>query len=191
MSIFSAIFHLIQSLFDSTKSAFDKLPANTQSELKDGSAILNIINVTSNEAPATVIATIQNAYPNLDPDLLYTGLAKVASGFKLNVPATLTELIPVLQGYLKSLDNGVWPSIIKAAAEIFTLVLSPATPVEIIATFAQWVYTNFVRSSTVTVVQAPTPTVTSALSTPTPSPASTPVAQSSSVDLSTPPKVVA
>ncbi|HXD92774.1 MAG TPA: hypothetical protein VNX01_06135, partial [Bacteroidia bacterium] len=146
MSIFSAILHFFEDLFSAMHRAWDKLPANIQSGLLNGSGILNIINQWTGQDPALTIATIQANYPNEDLTAIYNGLAQIAKVWGLNVPATLPDLVVVIQDYLKKAEATMWPAIISGAAGILAQFLAgSATPFEIISTLLQWVYTTFVK----------------------------------------------
>lgn len=155
MSIFSFIGHLFATLFGATKTAWEKAPQAVKDAMLNGQGILNIINHATGVKPSDVITTIQAAYPGVPLDLLYSGLSKVAQGYNLTVPASLPDLITVIQTHLKSLDEGIWPAIIQGAANVLSLVFAPeSTPFEVIATLAQWAFTNLVRHNDVVIVTA-------------------------------------
>lgn len=146
MSIFSAIGHFFSDLFSAASRAWHKLPASVQSGLLNGSGILNIMNQFIGQDPKLTIATIQANYPNQDLTAIYTGLAAVAKSFNLDVPATLSDLIVVIQSHLKTVEATVWPAVMSGAAGILATILSGAgTPFEIISSLLQFVYTTFVK----------------------------------------------
>lgn len=164
MSIFSFIGHLFTSLFNSSKSAWEKLSPQIQSAMLHGSGILNIINQNYNAVPADVIATIQAAFPDLELISIHAGLQQVAKG--LNVAeglnsSDLPTLITGLQNYFKAQEGETWSAILSGAANLLSLALSPTgTPFEIIATLGQFVYSNFIKHKVVVMVSAPVPTTT-------------------------------
>jgi hypothetical protein len=159
MSIWSFLAHLFNSLFNATRDAWNKLPKNIQDGLLNGSGILNIINQYADQDPKLVIATIQANYPNENLDLIYTGLVAVAKSFNLipgAVPATLEEVVALIQAHLKSVEATVWPAIIQAAAGVLATILSGSgTPFEIISTLLQFVYTNFVKPKEIVLASVP------------------------------------
>ncbi|MCW3111347.1 MAG: hypothetical protein JWQ09_5853 [Segetibacter sp.] len=159
MSIFSIIGHFFSDLFNAAQKAWDKLPAPTQTAMLHGSGVFNIINAGINESPQVVVATIEKDFPDLNLTDAYTGLIKVAQGFNLiktTAPATLEDLISLIQNYLKGLDSGIWPAVINAAANVLTLSLTGGTPFEIIASLGQFVYSNFIKPNAVVLAEVAT-----------------------------------
>lgn len=162
-SIWSFLAHLFNSLFSATKDAWNKLPPTVQTGILNGSGVFNIISQYIGQDPKLTIATIQANYPVEDLNALYTGLATVAKTYGLTVPATLEDLIVVIQTYLKSLDNNEWARILSGAAQILGDVFTGGgTPFEVIVTVIQWVFTNIVKPKPV--VLASVPVVNTALS---------------------------
>lgn len=156
MSIFSFLGHLFSDLFSATQRAWDKLPANVQSGLLNGSGILNILNQFTGQDPKLTIATIQANYPNENLDAIYSGLSLVAKSYGLDVPATLEDLVMVLQTHLKTIEATAWPAIISGAAGILATVLSGAgTPFEIVSSLLQFVYSNFIKPKDIVLASAP------------------------------------
>lgn len=156
MSLFSFLSNLFNKLFNATKEAWNELPVPTQNAIINGQGILSIINEGATLPPTTVAATILADYPAEAELDIYTGLVSVAKSFNIlpaTVPSDLPGIVAVIQPYLKSLDESVWPAIIQGAANILGLALSPgATTFEVISTLAQWVYTNFIKSKVITFV---------------------------------------
>src|ERR1700753_489515 len=105
MSIWSFFSMLFNSLFNATKNAWNHLPTSVQTGIINGSGIFNIISQYIGQDPKLTIATIQANYPQEDLNLLYTGLSAVAKQFGLEIPASLEDLIVVIQTHLKGLDN--------------------------------------------------------------------------------------
>lgn len=162
MSIFSFLSHLFNALFHATRDAWNKLPPATQKGLLNGSGILHIINLGIDADPKAVIATIQAEYPSENLDVVYTGLVAVCKFYNIlpsTAPADLEGVVVILQKFLKTLETGIWPNVMNAAAGILATILSgQGTPFEIVATLLQFVYTNFIKPKIVTIVTLPAQT---------------------------------
>lgn len=165
MSIFSFLSKLFSDLFSATHKAWDDLPKNVQDGLLNGSGILNILNQFTGQDPKLTIATIQANYPDENLDAIYGGLSAVAKSFNLQIPATLEDLVVVIQTHLKSIDATIWPAVISAAASILATILSgTGTPFEIVASLLQFVYTNFVKPKGIVFAATPVPVTTPVVS---------------------------
>ncbi len=169
MSIWSFLANLFSSLFNATKNAWNHLPSSVQTGILNGSGIFNVLSQYVGQDPKLTIATIQANYPQENLDLLYTGLAEVAKTWGLTVPASLEDLIVVLQEKIKTLDNNNWSRVLSGGAQILADVLTGGgTPFEIIVTVIQWVFTNLIKPKQLTLVPTPTPA-------PVPTPVQSPI----------------
>jgi hypothetical protein len=163
MSIWSFIANLFSDLFSATKRAWNHLPASVQTGILNGSGIFNILSQFIGQDPKLTIATIQANYPAENLELLYAGLSAVAKTWGLVVPATLEDLVIVIQTHIKSLDNENWARVLSGGAQILADVLTGGgTPFEIIVTLIQWVFTNLIKPKEIQLVPMP-PTAPNAL----------------------------
>lgn len=145
MSIFSFLGQLFTSIFSATRKAWNHLPSQIQDQIKNGSGIINILQQYIGQDPKLTIATLQ-ANLNVNLELLYSSLSVLASYWKLTVPATLEDLVVVIQGYLKNLQDSEWDRVLSTGAQVIADVLTGSTtPFGIISTVIEFVYNEFFR----------------------------------------------
>jgi len=155
MSVFSFLSHLFTSIFSATRRAWNHLPTNIQDQIKNGSGIINILQQYIGQDPKLTIATLQ-ANISIDLDTLYSTLSILAKFWKLNVPATLEDLIVVIQTYLKGLQDTEWDRVLSTGAQILADVLTgTTTPFGIIASVIEFVYQEFFRGKEIKLAEAP------------------------------------
>lgn len=160
MSIFSFLGHLFTSIFSATRRAWNHLPASIQDQIKNGSSIINILSNFSGQDPKLTIATLQ-ANVNIDLNTLYSTLSILAKFWKLDVPATLEELIVILQTHLKSLQDSEWDRVLSTGAQVLADVLTgSATPFGIISTVIEFVYQEFFKGKEIKLAATPGLTTT-------------------------------
>ncbi len=155
MSIFSFLGQLFTSIFSATRRAWNHLPANIQDQIKNGSGIIHILSNFIGQDPKLTIATLQ-ANLNIPVDVLYSTLTVLTKYWKLNVPATLEELIAVIQAYLKTLQDSEWDRVLSTGAQVIADVLTgSATPFGIISTVIEFVYNEFFRGKEIQFASLP------------------------------------
>jgi len=155
MSIFSFLGELFTKIFSATRRAWNHLPSQIQEQIKNGSGIIHILSNFIGQDPKLTIATLQ-ANLNVNLDLLYSSLSILAGYWKLPVPATLEELIVVIQSYLKSLQDSEWDRVLSTGAQVIADVLTgSATPFGIISTVIEFVYNEFFRGKEIKFVSVP------------------------------------
>ena len=158
MSIFSFLGQLFTSIFSATRRAWNHLPSQIQDQIKNGSGVINILSQFIGQDPKLTIATLQ-ANLSIDVDTLYSTLSVLAKYWKLNVPATLEDLIVVIQGYLKTLQDSEWDRVLSTGAQVIADVLTgTTTPFGIISTVIEFVYNEFFRGKDIKLVSLPEPT---------------------------------
>lgn len=156
MSIFSFLGQLFTSIFSATRRAWNHLPPAIQEQIKNGSGIINILQQYIGQDPKLTIATLQ-ANLNVNLDLLYSSLSVLANYWKLTVPATLEELIIVIQSYLKSLQDSEWDRVLSTGAQVIADVLTgSSTPFGIISTVIEFVYNEFFKGKEIKIASLPT-----------------------------------
>jgi len=156
MSIFSFLGELFTSIFSATRRAWNHIPSQIQEQIKNGSGIINILQQFIGQDPKLTIATLQANLP-INADLLYSSLSVLANYWKLTVPATLEDLIVVIQEHLKSLQDSEWDRVLSTGAQVVADVLTgSATPFGIISTVIEFVYNEFFRNKEIKLVSLPT-----------------------------------
>jgi hypothetical protein len=158
MSIFSFLGQLFTSIFSATRRAWNHLPPAIQDQIKNGSGAVNILQQYIGQDPKLTIATLQ-ANLDINLELLYSSLSVLANYWKLPVPTTLEELIVVIQGYLKTLQDSEWDRVLSTGAQVIADVLTgSATPFGIISTVMEFVYNEFFRGKEIKVASLPVTT---------------------------------
>lgn len=157
MSIFSFLGDLFTSIFSATRKAWNHIPSTIQSQIKNGSSIINILSQYIGQDPNLTIATLQ-ANISIDVTTLYSTLSTLARYWGLTIPATLPELVLTVQAYLKTLQDSEWDRVLSTGAQVLADVLTGATtPFGIIASVIEFVYNEFIKGGEIKLATLPWP----------------------------------
>ncbi|SFJ98139.1 hypothetical protein [Parapedobacter indicus] len=140
------------AIFDAAARTWANVSPEVQDALKQGSAILDIINKNVKEAPDFVIELIQKAFPNIDRPTLLVGLKGVTEGLNIadgivdnDLQATVGRLQEYLSG-LKSERAGFWAGISSLAAKLLAFGFAPAgTKWATFEALMEFVYQRFIK----------------------------------------------
>lgn len=145
MSIFSAIGHFFEGLFNEAKKAYDKLSPEQKLALQQGSGLVAIINNNLNAAPAAIRAAIQKAFPTVDEAKLEATLFEVAKSFGITQATNLDEAIAAIQKHLGSLKGKAWEIASHAAASLAAAWFSPETRTGVIVSLMEYVFQFIIK----------------------------------------------
>lgn len=136
-------------IFDAAARTYNAQSQEVKDALKDGSAILAIINENVTEAPERVIDLIQKAFPTLTRDKLLDGLNAVAKGInhaEAIAADTLEDTIKNIQAYLESLEGTFWAGVSELSAKILAVFFAPAgTKWATISLLMEYVYQKLIK----------------------------------------------
>lgn len=134
------------------EQVYDTLTTDEKQAATWAYGVLSIVNTNLSSDMATiVIPIIEKAYPSLDLQNLQGFIDTLLNQLKLaETPIlTLVEGLQVLANYLKQItDKTTWGAITQTLGNILTIIISPETTIQKIASVAELIYQVIIKPST-------------------------------------------
>jgi hypothetical protein len=147
--LLAKIGNFFEGLFDAAAKTYNAQSPEIQAALKDGSAILAIINENVSKAPEFVIELIQKAFPSITREVLLNGLKDVAKGInqaEAIAADNLEDTVKNLQSYFESLEGKFWAGVSELGAKLLAVFFAPTgTKWATISSLMEYVYQKFVK----------------------------------------------
>lgn len=147
-TVFGKLFGWIGDIFHTSVSKlWDSLTPEEQASLKNGSGIINVINLHLSEVPEVVKAAIITEFPTIDISALETTLLSLCGTLNITPPSLdLTGAIAAIQTYLNSKTGTTWQWASSALSELLSVAFAPGQTIFAkISTLIEYTYQTFIK----------------------------------------------
>lgn len=133
---------------DTAEKLYDTLTDEEKKAATWAYGVIAVINDNLDKEGALIIPIIQKAFPNLSIDVLHGFLEMLLNNTKTvqsEIPLTLEDAINQVAAYLKTLTGSFWGIMSQALGTELTIIFSPTSIPQKIASTAELIYQVIVK----------------------------------------------
>lgn len=138
---------IFKHVIEGAKETFNKLPQETKDALIHGSGLMALLNSMLDKTPEEIMEAIEEEFPDLDIEMVETGLFEIAHTFNLAPKVSdLDDCIALLTTYLSTIKDTKWDAAMHTGASILGIILAPkGTKFGAIVSLMEYVYRKFFK----------------------------------------------